>query len=195
MGWLMRARPLVLYLTLVVIGVAAGFFMGARVMAGGTGPGSAADPLVSRSYVDEQVATYIAGLNQKISDLTTREAQLEQALAQAQKQQGITPIQPATATRPRRHRPPTRVNRLRPYLPAALHQGRQQLRESEAGPGHQFPAGRHRHQGQSGQRADDGAFPERRLVPGAPPGWSHRMGGGLAGGGKLMTRLQSRACR
>ncbi len=96
----MRARPLVLYLTLVVIGVAAGFFMGARVMAGGTGPGSAADPLVSRSYVDDQVATYIAGLNQRISDLTTREAQLEQTLAQAQKQQGITPIQPAPTTNP-----------------------------------------------------------------------------------------------
>jgi hypothetical protein len=67
-------------------------------MAGGTAPGSAADPLVSQGYVDEQVATYIAGLNQRISDLTTREAQLEQALAQAQKQQGITPIQPAQAT-------------------------------------------------------------------------------------------------
>lgn len=94
----MRARPLLLYLILVVIGVAAGFFMAKRVMAGGTGPGSAADPLVSRSYVDEQVATYIAGLNQKISDLTTREAQLEQALAQDQAQLGLTTIQTPTAT-------------------------------------------------------------------------------------------------
>jgi uncharacterized protein YgiM (DUF1202 family) len=94
----MRARPLVLYLCLVVFGVAAGFFAASRVMAGGNGPGSPADPLVSRSYVDEQVATYIAGLNQQISNLTAREAQLEQALAAVQKQQGITPIQPAQNT-------------------------------------------------------------------------------------------------
>ncbi len=96
----MRARPLVLYLSLVVFGVAAGFFVASRVMAGGNGPGSAADPLVARSYVDEQVATYIAGLQQRVSDLSAREAQLEQALAEAQKQQGITPIQPAQTTTP-----------------------------------------------------------------------------------------------
>jgi uncharacterized protein YgiM (DUF1202 family) len=96
----MRARPLVLYLSLVAFGVAAGFFVASRVMAGGNGPGSAADPLVARSYVDEQVATYIAGLQQRVSDLTAREAQLEQALAEVQKQQGITPIQPAQTTTP-----------------------------------------------------------------------------------------------
>jgi uncharacterized protein YgiM (DUF1202 family) len=94
----MRVRPLVLYVTLVVFGVAAGFFVASRVMAGGAGPGSAADPLVSKSYVDAQVATYVAGLQQRISDLTAREAQLEQALAAVQKQQGITPIQPAQTT-------------------------------------------------------------------------------------------------
>ncbi|MGD0622078.1 MAG: SH3 domain-containing protein [Thermacetogeniaceae bacterium] len=97
----MRARPLVLYLSLVAFGVAAGFFVASRVMAGGNGPGSAADPLVARSYVDEQVATYIAGLQQRVSDLTAREAQLEQALAEVQKQQGITPIQPAQAAAPK----------------------------------------------------------------------------------------------
>jgi hypothetical protein len=96
----MRARPLVFYLVLVVIGVAAGFFVASRVMAGGTAPGSAADPLVSKSYVDEQVATYIAGLNQKISDLTAQEAQLEQSLAQVQGQQGISQSQPAQTSAP-----------------------------------------------------------------------------------------------
>ncbi|MGD0153005.1 MAG: SH3 domain-containing protein [Thermacetogeniaceae bacterium] len=94
----MRVRPLVMYPTLVAIGVAAGFFLSSRVMAGGAQPGSAADPLVSRSYVDQQVATYIAGQEKRIADLTAREAQLEQALAQVQKQQGITPIQPAQTT-------------------------------------------------------------------------------------------------
>lgn len=96
----MRTRPLVLYVTLVAFGVAAGFFVASRVMAGGNGPGSVADPLVSRSYVDEQVATYVTGLQQRVSDLTAREAQLEQALAEVQKQQGITPIQPAQTTSP-----------------------------------------------------------------------------------------------
>ena len=83
----MRARPLVMYLTLVAIGVVAGFFLSSRVMAGSAQPGSAADPLVSKSYVDQQVAA----LNKQIADL-------EQAVAQLQKQQGITPIQPAPAT-------------------------------------------------------------------------------------------------
>jgi len=94
----MRTRPLVLYLTLVAFGVAAGFFVASRVLAGGAGPGSSADPLVSRSYVDAQVATYEADLQQRVSDLTAREAQLEQALAAVQKEQGITPIQPAQTT-------------------------------------------------------------------------------------------------
>jgi uncharacterized protein YgiM (DUF1202 family) len=48
--------------------------------------------------VDEQVTTYVTGLQQRVSDLTAREAQLEQTLAAVQKQQGITPIQPAQAT-------------------------------------------------------------------------------------------------
>jgi TolA-binding protein len=96
----MRTRPLVLYVILVAFGVAAGFFVASRVMAGGNGPGSVADPLVSRSYVDEQVATYVTGLQQRVSDMTAREAQLEQALAEVQKQQGIAPIQPAQTTSP-----------------------------------------------------------------------------------------------
>ena len=96
----MRTRPLVLYLTLVAFGIAAGFFAASRVMAGGNGPGSAADPLVSQSYVDEQVATYVASLQQRVSNLTAQEAQLEQALAEVQKQQGITPIHPAQTSTP-----------------------------------------------------------------------------------------------
>jgi N-acetylmuramoyl-L-alanine amidase len=50
--------------------------------------------------VDEQVTTYVTGLQQRVSDLTARESQLEQTLAEVQKQQGITPIQPAQATGP-----------------------------------------------------------------------------------------------
>lgn len=87
----MRTRPLAMYLILVAIGVVAGFFLSSRVMAGGAQPGSAADPLVSRSYVDQQVAAHIAELDKRITDLTAREARLEQAL-------GITPIQPDQST-------------------------------------------------------------------------------------------------
>jgi hypothetical protein len=94
----MRARPWMRYLVLVAAGVAAGFFLGSRVWAGVSEPGSAADPLVSRSYVDQQVASYVATLEKRVADLTAREAQLEQALAQLQKAQGITPIQPQAAT-------------------------------------------------------------------------------------------------
>ena len=96
----MRTRPLVLYLNLVAFGMSEGFFAASRVLAGGNGPGSAADPLVSQSYVDEQVATYVASLQQRVSNLTAQEAQLEQALAEVQKQQGITPIQPAQTSTP-----------------------------------------------------------------------------------------------
>lgn len=96
----MRIKPVVTYLTLVAMGIVAGFFLASRVMAGGAVPGSASDPLVSRSYVDQQVSAYIAGLEKRITDLTARETQLEQALAEVQKQQGITPIQPAQPAQP-----------------------------------------------------------------------------------------------
>ncbi len=94
----MRWKPPLLYLLLVTVGIAAGFFWGSRVLAGGTEPGSSSDPLVARSYVDAQVATYIAGLQTQIANLTAQESQLEQTLAQLQRQQGITPIQPAPAS-------------------------------------------------------------------------------------------------
>jgi hypothetical protein len=97
----MRWKLPLLCLLLVAIGIAAGFFWGKQVSAGGTGPGSSADPLVARSYVDAQVATYIAGLEQRVSELTARESQLEQALAQLQKQQGIAPIQPSAPAAPK----------------------------------------------------------------------------------------------
>lgn len=91
----MRARPWMRYLVLVAMGIAAGFFLGSQVWAGVSEPGSAADPLVSRSYVDQQVASYVEALEKRVADLTAREAELEQALAQLQKAQGIAPIQPS----------------------------------------------------------------------------------------------------
>ena len=76
------------------------------------------------------MATYVASLQQRVSDLTAREAQLEQDLAEVQKQQGITPIQPAPASAP-----PPPGNRLR----AALYQDRNSYVNLRQGPGTSYP--------------------------------------------------------
>ncbi len=83
---------------LVFLGIAVGFllgaFLGADVFASGGEPGSPADPLVARSYVDEQVAVYISELEKKVAALNGRALELEQALAQLQRQAGLKPLAP-----------------------------------------------------------------------------------------------------
>ncbi|MDH7577572.1 MAG: SH3 domain-containing protein [Bacillota bacterium] len=75
---------------LVFLGIAAGFLLGslfgANVFASGSEPGSPADPLVARSYVDEQVEAYISRLEKEVAALSERALKLEQALAQLQRQ-------------------------------------------------------------------------------------------------------------
>lgn len=90
----MRKKRVALMAGLVLTGLAFGFLIGSAVFAGGGEPGSAADPLVARSYVDEQVAAYISGLEKKAADLSARALELETALAKLQRQVGITPIKP-----------------------------------------------------------------------------------------------------
>lgn len=59
----------------------AGFLAGTRVRASGAEPGSAADPLVSKSYVDEYVRTYVdQQLTRQVG--TAVEQRLAPALAQ-----------------------------------------------------------------------------------------------------------------
>ncbi len=82
---------------LILTGMAIGFLIGSAVYAGGREPGSAADPLVARSYVDEHMASYVADLEKKVAELSARALQLENALAQLQKQVGLTPIKPGEA--------------------------------------------------------------------------------------------------
>jgi len=82
---------------LLLTGIAIGFLIGSAVFAGGGEPGSASDPLVARSYVDEHMATYVANLEKKVAELSARALQLETALAQLQKQVGLTPIKPGEA--------------------------------------------------------------------------------------------------
>ncbi len=58
-----------------------GFFLG-RVVGADTGaPGSASDPLVAKSYVDEQVSSYVRDLEGQIAALEKKAAELEQQLA------------------------------------------------------------------------------------------------------------------
>lgn len=81
---------------LVMIGAAAGFWLGSVVFAGGSEPGTASDPLVAKSYADEQISAYTAGLEKRVAELTSRAYQLEVQLAQVQTKLGQTPIKPGS---------------------------------------------------------------------------------------------------
>lgn len=93
----MRTKRTAFIAGLVLTGMVIGFLIASAVYAGGGEPGSAADPLVARSYVDEHMASYVAGLEKKVAELSARALQLETALAQLQKQVGLTPIKPGGA--------------------------------------------------------------------------------------------------
>lgn len=86
------------FIGLLLAGMAIGFLIASAVYAGGTEPGSANDPLVARSYVDERMASYIADLEKRVAELNTRAQKLETELAGLQKQVGVTPIKPGEAT-------------------------------------------------------------------------------------------------
>lgn len=81
------------YVVTAVIGVGLGFLLGSVVFAGGGEPGSVSDPLVARSYVDEQVQNYIKGLEERITALNTRALELEKELAELQAGAGVTPVE------------------------------------------------------------------------------------------------------
>lgn len=92
----MKPRTLFLFVLAVagicfLLGGVAGFFLGPAVQANISEPGSAGDPLVSRSYVDEKMTAYISELEVKIRELSDRAQQLEQEVAKLQKQVGVTP--------------------------------------------------------------------------------------------------------
>lgn len=93
----MRTKRAAFIAGLILTGMVIGFLIGSAVYAGGGEPGSAADPLVARSYVDEHMASYVANLEKKVAELSSRALQLEAALAQLQKQVGLTPIKPGEA--------------------------------------------------------------------------------------------------
>ncbi len=98
-----KPRTLLLFVVAVAgicffLGGVAGFFLGPAVQANISRPGSEGDPLVSRSYVDEKMAAYIAELEAKIKELSNRAQQLEQEVAKLQKQVGVsTTATPSTS--------------------------------------------------------------------------------------------------
>lgn len=89
----MNWKKYLLFAMAVVTGVGLGFFLESVVFAGGGEPGSVSDPLVARSYVDEQVQNYIEELEEEITALNTRASKLEKELADLQTSSGITPVE------------------------------------------------------------------------------------------------------
>jgi hypothetical protein len=71
-----------IFLLTVFLGI--GFWVGQSVSAETNQPGSTGDPLVSKSYVDEQVTGKIAALESKIAILTTRTEALEKTIQELQ---------------------------------------------------------------------------------------------------------------
>lgn len=84
-----RAVAVSLVLWLVLVGVVIGFFLGSAGQANVSDPGSAGDPLVARSYVDEKMAASISRLEEKVEKLNKYTLELEQELARLQQQVGI----------------------------------------------------------------------------------------------------------
>lgn len=96
----MRWKRYLLFTVPAVMGIALGFFLGSVVFAGGVEPGSVSDPLVARSYVDEQVKSYISELEGRITALNARALQLEKELAELQARSGLNPITPGETSEP-----------------------------------------------------------------------------------------------
>ena len=68
-------------ITSAVVFLTAGFVLGQMVQAVGTIPGSADDPLVAKSYVEEAVGKQVASLQTSIAELQAKVTTLEAQLA------------------------------------------------------------------------------------------------------------------
>ncbi len=90
----MKWRRCLLFALPLVVGTGLGFLLGSVVFAGGEGPGSASDPLVARSYVDERVKGYVRELEERVAALNERALKLEEELAELQKRYESAPGQP-----------------------------------------------------------------------------------------------------
>jgi len=80
----MRKSTWVLGVCLLVAFLGAGFWLGRSVSAQTSQPGSAEDPLVSKSYVDEQVGKKITDLESRVTALTTKVGALEKTVQDLQ---------------------------------------------------------------------------------------------------------------
>lgn len=76
----MKKTRKVIFGGLLMASLGIGFFLGHTVQAGTAQPGSAADPLVSQSYVDQQVAEKTKQMETKVQELQTKATALEQKI-------------------------------------------------------------------------------------------------------------------
>lgn len=75
--------------TAVIVAVIAGFFIGVQVQAGSVAPGSADDPLVAKSFLDEQVELRVVELEEELAQLRSRANQLERLVEDLSKKLGV----------------------------------------------------------------------------------------------------------
>jgi hypothetical protein len=86
-----------------IISIAAGFAIGKTVTADSPLPGSSADPVVSKSYVDKALQERVAGLEKTVAELTVQAQALQSTINELQakinKSSGkTTPSTPGTTT-------------------------------------------------------------------------------------------------
>lgn len=75
-----KGRVAILFVAAMVF-LTVGFVIGQMVQAAGVIPGSADDPLVAKSYVEEAVTKQVANLQAKIDQLQSKVTALEEQLA------------------------------------------------------------------------------------------------------------------
>ncbi|MBZ4654052.1 MAG: putative N-acetylmuramoyl-L-alanine amidase [Peptococcaceae bacterium] len=92
----MRLRNIIIGGALLSIVV--GFTLGKTVVADSPAPGSSADPVVSKSYVDKALQDRIKELETAVADLTVKSQALQTALNELQAKVNKTPVRTTPAT-------------------------------------------------------------------------------------------------
>lgn len=86
-----------------ILSIAAGFILGKTVIANSPAPGSNADPVVSKSYVDNAVQERIAELEEAVAELSVQSQALQNTINELQtkvNKTGGKTTTPATPTTP-----------------------------------------------------------------------------------------------
>lgn len=107
-----------------ILSVIAGFAIGKTVIANSPAPGSSADPVVSKSYVDKALQDKIAALETAVAELTVQAQALQTTINELQdkinKTGGkTTPSTPSSPTTPTTSTPTTPTTPSTPTTPAS----------------------------------------------------------------------------